>query len=81
MSDMKDAKNGNGYNAEEAWAHKENQEKLKKMKDAQGGQSGGQASGSDKGDGKDCGDNCKGGHKGACKKKAGCSKCDANAKK
>jgi len=77
MSDMKDAKNGNGYNAEEAWAHKQNKEALDKLKAKSG-----QGADGDKADGdKGCGDKCKGDHKGACKKKAGCPRCDANAKK
>lgn len=78
MSDMKDAKNGNGYNAEEAWAHKQNKEALDKLKD----KSGKGASEGDKSKGDHaCGDACKGDKSGACKKKAGCPKCDANAKK
>ena len=75
MSGIKDAKNGNGYNAEEAWAHRQNQEALDKLKDKP-------AKAPSCGDKSSCGDKCKGGDKsGACQKKAGCPKCAANAKK
>lgn len=67
---VKDAKNGNGYNAEEAWAHQQSKDALDKLKKQQ------PADGGDKSDkGKSCGDKCKGGKSGACKKKAGCPKC------
>ncbi len=77
MSNMKDAKNGNGYNAEEAWAHKQSQEALDKLKAKEGKSD--QTAGDDKGKG--CGDKCKGDKSGTCQKKAGCPKCAANAKK
>lgn len=85
MSDMKDAKRGQGYDAEAQWAHQQQQEALKKMR--QKGKAGDKTDDkSDKdcgggGDGKACGASCKGGKSGKCKGKAGCPKCAENAKK
>ncbi len=78
MSDMKDAKRGQGYDAESQWAHQEQQKALEKLRQQQKG-GGGDGDKSDKG--KSCGAGCKGGKAGKCKGKAGCPKCAENAKK